>query len=408
MTPWGLELIGIGEEGNPLHRWKFQDKELEDALGLFWMDFGARHYDAALGRWHAVDPADQFASPYTGMANNPVMSVDPDGRLAWFVPIIIGAVIGGMSQGIAASNNGGTFMGGFWRGALVGAAAGATGIGVSAWAAGAAFTAVGSGAASVGFGGALLGGIAGGAVSGGLGAALNGGNIGTGLWQGALGGAIGSVIGMNAPGILTGALAGAASGGLAGGLTAALTGGDFGQGFINGAISGAITGGIYGGIAAAESRYERNLLFGNVTKQGKQDFVNDLAAQLNAAGHGVRSATLSDNLADNENAVTRAVINGREVDLITAYDNGAGTESNIYLKYKGKSLRAIESTFRHELVHAKDLNSGYAGAFFNLTNRNIHATRMHLELRGYMTNLNFGYRQSYYRNLIRQTWLPNR
>jgi RHS repeat-associated protein len=54
-------------------------------------DFHARHYDAALGRWHAVDPANQFASPYTGMGNNPVMRIDPDGR---FAPLVIAAVVG--------------------------------------------------------------------------------------------------------------------------------------------------------------------------------------------------------------------------------------------------------------------------------------------------------------------------
>ena len=28
--------------------------------------------------WHIPDPAGQFASPYVGMANNPVIAVDPD------------------------------------------------------------------------------------------------------------------------------------------------------------------------------------------------------------------------------------------------------------------------------------------------------------------------------------------
>jgi hypothetical protein len=45
-------------------------------------DFDARAYDPQLGRWHAPDPASQFASPYLAMGNRPVEGVDPDGR--WF------------------------------------------------------------------------------------------------------------------------------------------------------------------------------------------------------------------------------------------------------------------------------------------------------------------------------------
>ncbi|MCH6198846.1 hypothetical protein MMU07_04610 [Aquiflexum sp. LQ15W] len=48
-----------------------------------WYDFHARQYDAAVGRWFGVDPQDQFASPYVGMGNNPVMMVDPDGEFAF-------------------------------------------------------------------------------------------------------------------------------------------------------------------------------------------------------------------------------------------------------------------------------------------------------------------------------------
>jgi len=69
----------------------FQGKTYEDLTK--WYDFHARQYDAALGRWFGVDPQDQFASPYLAMGNNPVMYVDPDGELAWFIPIIAGAII---------------------------------------------------------------------------------------------------------------------------------------------------------------------------------------------------------------------------------------------------------------------------------------------------------------------------
>lgn len=44
-----------------------------------WNDFALRSYDAQIGRFIQVDPYDEFPSPYTGMGNNPVSNVDPDG-----------------------------------------------------------------------------------------------------------------------------------------------------------------------------------------------------------------------------------------------------------------------------------------------------------------------------------------
>ena len=58
-------------------------KEENDELGLEWLDFGARNYDASLGRWMNIDPkADKYyqLSPYQAMANNPIVFVDPDGE----------------------------------------------------------------------------------------------------------------------------------------------------------------------------------------------------------------------------------------------------------------------------------------------------------------------------------------
>jgi RHS repeat-associated protein len=41
--------------------------------------FDLRMYDARFGRWLSTDPKRQYVSPYIGMGNNPVSSVDPDG-----------------------------------------------------------------------------------------------------------------------------------------------------------------------------------------------------------------------------------------------------------------------------------------------------------------------------------------
>lgn len=51
-------------------------------------DFLARSYDPALGRFFAVDPANQFSSPYTGMGNMPHIGIDPDGRKTIFGNIL--------------------------------------------------------------------------------------------------------------------------------------------------------------------------------------------------------------------------------------------------------------------------------------------------------------------------------
>jgi RHS repeat-associated protein len=65
------------------NRFLYQGKEWQTALALNLYDFHARQYDPALGRWLAMDPQGQFASPYNGMGNNPVMGVDPDGEFVF-------------------------------------------------------------------------------------------------------------------------------------------------------------------------------------------------------------------------------------------------------------------------------------------------------------------------------------
>ncbi|MFI2744360.1 RHS repeat-associated core domain-containing protein [Zhouia sp. PK063] len=61
---------------------KFGGKELDDALGLNSYDFGARNYDAALGRWMNIDPLADFRyeiTSYNYVQNSPMFIVDPDG-----------------------------------------------------------------------------------------------------------------------------------------------------------------------------------------------------------------------------------------------------------------------------------------------------------------------------------------
>jgi len=83
--PFGLQIAhNILGSDNLL---KYNGKELQEfsinGTKLDWYDYGARFYDPALGRWHVLDPlADSYypLSPYSYVANNPLIFVDPDGK----------------------------------------------------------------------------------------------------------------------------------------------------------------------------------------------------------------------------------------------------------------------------------------------------------------------------------------
>jgi RHS repeat-associated protein len=65
------------------NRYQYNGKELNDDFGLNWIDYGARWYDAAVGRWWSVDPmAGKYVrwSGYNYVLGNPIKLIDPDGR----------------------------------------------------------------------------------------------------------------------------------------------------------------------------------------------------------------------------------------------------------------------------------------------------------------------------------------
>ena len=77
--PFGGLMFNAGDDTQP---YKYNGKELDQKGGLDWYDYGARYYDAAIGRWHAVDPMVEMyysESPYVYCVNNFVNKVDPTG-----------------------------------------------------------------------------------------------------------------------------------------------------------------------------------------------------------------------------------------------------------------------------------------------------------------------------------------
>jgi RHS repeat-associated protein len=144
--PYGLtwENPKLPTDPNAVHDHAYQGKEFQFAEfttghGLALYDFHARMYDPATARWLVPDPAAQFANPYLAMGNNPVAFVDPDGQLAFIVPVIIGAVAGGFIGGAIQQGDGGLSGANWnvgswdntaWQGITVGAIVGA-GVGLA-------------------------------------------------------------------------------------------------------------------------------------------------------------------------------------------------------------------------------------------------------------------------------------
>ena len=84
---------GIFASTGNVQPYKYNGKELDTKKGVNWYDYGARMYDATLGRWHAVDPlAEKYysLSPYSYCNNNPVNAIDSNGEKIVFVNGFLG------------------------------------------------------------------------------------------------------------------------------------------------------------------------------------------------------------------------------------------------------------------------------------------------------------------------------
>ncbi len=73
---------GYQRLGTLQNKFKYNGKELQDDLDLNWYDYGARMYDASIGRWHVVDPLAEMynsLSEYHCSRNNSIIFIDPTG-----------------------------------------------------------------------------------------------------------------------------------------------------------------------------------------------------------------------------------------------------------------------------------------------------------------------------------------
>jgi len=81
--PFGMLMAGLpATEDYNTNKYLYNGKELQEDFALDWYDYGARFYDAQLGRWHVPDPLAGSApgwSPYRYGFGNPMNFIDTDG-----------------------------------------------------------------------------------------------------------------------------------------------------------------------------------------------------------------------------------------------------------------------------------------------------------------------------------------
>ncbi len=103
--PFGLSYNTSTLGGALTNKYLYNGKEFEGEFGLNWNDYGARMYDAALGRFSTVDPKSEIYSnwsPYLYGANNPVRYEDTNGegpgdKVLGFLVAVVDNTFGGLT-----------------------------------------------------------------------------------------------------------------------------------------------------------------------------------------------------------------------------------------------------------------------------------------------------------------------
>ena len=103
--PFGAKVTREDYANSDDNRFQFSGKESQELLDLNAYDFGARMYDASLGRWNMVDPLGEKyvnLSPYNYCANSPQLFNDPNGTVLMLrgnIGEIIMALYNGLDEG---------------------------------------------------------------------------------------------------------------------------------------------------------------------------------------------------------------------------------------------------------------------------------------------------------------------
>lgn len=103
--PFGGTFVSFSSSVQP---YKYNGKELDRKGGLDWYDYGARHYDVALGGWHVMDPMLEkyySISPYAYCLNNPIKFIDPTGMVIETPPGFWASFGKGFSQPFVSFGN---------------------------------------------------------------------------------------------------------------------------------------------------------------------------------------------------------------------------------------------------------------------------------------------------------------
>lgn len=75
------------------YRYAFQGEYAQEDAETGWNAFELRMYDSRIARWMSKDPDKRSFSPYTGMGNDPVSFVDPDGAFPKWKAYLFAAFI---------------------------------------------------------------------------------------------------------------------------------------------------------------------------------------------------------------------------------------------------------------------------------------------------------------------------
>ena len=235
-----------------------------DAFGL--INMNGRVYDPVIARFLSPDnyvqspTSSQGFNRYSYCLNNPLVYTDPSGEI--LVPILIGAAIGVITNGINNTVNDQPFFQGAGRAAIIGGISGAFAYGIGQAAMGL------SGFEKVAFQ-TLAHGHLGGIMSG-----MSGGTYG----QGFLSGSAGSLIGGGASSLLQNsgpvfqAIGTVSAGALAGGIGAEIMGGNFWDGARNGAISAGLNHAVHAGFLG------QDIMIASITGRARHLFGPDAIA----------------------------------------------------------------------------------------------------------------------------------